>query len=445
MKLAGVFLCSLTVTYLTCGAAHAALSADDFLPPVQAEGAQRDELLAVKNEASVKTEVDSVLDAEVTTAPTLQDAINKVIEKPRSGCQIIAEPGGGYAFVATGQSVYNPHLQNVNASRIDQRNAYVKAFMNAKAEMAKTVGEIVVRGANNFDERIDSLDTQTASVTNIESELTESQMQSVRKVLKGYVTYSVRDDDGSVCVTIVSSSKTRGQFGRTGTDGVTAASLRDGLNSIIAEIKNGFVPPVGGRIITVPGTGEIAFVGFGSSVVRHNAEKAMQERLKLQAERMAGTRALDALAGILTGDDTEWQTKLDQSTNEQMKEYEEQAASDQTTRGSDEEIRAHEEMKKSTRTVIRDDTRIQSIRQGVLPPGVMRETILDDNEYFAYGIAVYVPSLSDAARSAGREMDDARLIQPPSAGTSASGSASKKEEPKLEMKQGPSGVVKQDL
>jgi hypothetical protein len=88
---------------------------------------------------------------------------------------------------------------------------------------------------------------------------------------------------------------------------VTAANLRDGLNSVIAEIKNGFVPPVGGRIITVPGTGEIAFVGFGSSVVRYNSEKSMQERLKLQAERMAGTRALDALAGILTGDDTAWQ------------------------------------------------------------------------------------------------------------------------------------------
>ena len=145
---------------------HAALSADDFLPPAQAPRAQQDALLAVRDEASVTTEVDPVLLIAVTTGPTLQDSINKIIERSGSGCRIIAEPGGGYAFVATGQATYKADRQNVTASRIDQRNAYVIAFMNAKAEMAKTVGEIVVRGATDFDRKIETLDTEVKECEN---------------------------------------------------------------------------------------------------------------------------------------------------------------------------------------------------------------------------------------------------------------------------------------
>ena len=107
-------------------------------------------------------------------------------------------------------------------------------------------------------------------------------------------------------------------------------SLKDGLNSLIAEIKNGFVPPVGGRIIEVPETGEIAFVGFGSSVVRYDPEEDVQEDLKLQAERVAGLRATDALAGIILGDDTTWQAHADETTSKQIKDFERLQKSDQS-------------------------------------------------------------------------------------------------------------------
>ena len=54
-----------------------ALSADDFIPPVQATSpAQKEELSTIKDQDSVRTENDPVLKTEITTAPTLQDAIN---------------------------------------------------------------------------------------------------------------------------------------------------------------------------------------------------------------------------------------------------------------------------------------------------------------------------------------------------------------------------------
>ena len=121
-------------------------------------------------------------------------------------------------------------------------------------------------------------------MTNIERQLSETQIQTVRKVLKGYVTYAVLDDgNGRVYVTLVSSPKTRGKYTRFGDNGVTASNLREGLNSVIAEIKNNLVPPVGGHIIDVLDTGEVAWVGFGSFIVRKDDEPDVQAELELQA------------------------------------------------------------------------------------------------------------------------------------------------------------------
>ncbi|MDR1651104.1 MAG: hypothetical protein LBR87_04895 [Synergistaceae bacterium] len=426
-----------------------ALDADDFLPPVQASPEQKEALMSVKDEASVKTEVDPVLKTEVTTAPTLQDAINKIVEKPKQGCRLIQQRDGSTVFVATGNGSYNPDYQNVVASRIEQRNAYVEAFMNAKSEMTQTAGELVVRGATDFDKKVETIDSDVKSLTNIERELSEEQLQSARKVLKGYVTYSVQDDGkGRVYVTIVSSPKTRGKYGRSGADGITAASLSDGLNMLIAEIKSGLVPPVGGRVIEVPGSGEVAFVGFGSSVVRKDSEPDVQEELNLQAEQVAGLRAADALAGIILGDDTSWQAHADETTRKQVKDFETLQMNDQTAKGSDAEIREYENRIKGMRNTLSTDTKIQSLRNGVLPPGIIRETSLDDDEYFAYGIAVYVPSVTDAARQASQEMDDAQIVRPPAPAASPSDTARTgggKQSQDLEMKKGPSGIVEQDL
>lgn len=167
-----------------------AISADDFIPPVQVETAKRTELLSIKDKASIKTEVDKNLDTEITSVPTLQDAINQIIANSKTGCQLVRPNGqDGFTFVATGMGTYKTDYQNVFASRIEQRNAYVTAFMGAKAEMAKTVGELVVRGATNFDRQLEILTTEKKAITNIERELNETQCQWVRKVLRGYVTY----------------------------------------------------------------------------------------------------------------------------------------------------------------------------------------------------------------------------------------------------------------
>ncbi|MBQ8692078.1 MAG: hypothetical protein IJ520_02935, partial [Synergistaceae bacterium] len=266
--------------------------------------------------------------------------------------------------------------------------------------------------------------------------------------------YAVQDDEtkGIVSVTIVSSPKTRGANSRNSTDGIVAANLNAGLNSLLAEIQNNLVPPVGGRIIEVPGTGETAWVGFGSAVVHKDSQASIQARLNLQAERIAGVRALDALAGIILGDDTKWTAHADESSRSQILDFERAQQSDQTTKGTAEEIKAYDTRKAEMRNTLFSSEQIESLRNGTLPRGVRRIVFTDENEYFAYGIAVYVPSVTDLVNEAAREMEDAQIVRPtkprdPKGGAPinnrpANGSNSNS---KLKLKKGPSGVVNQNI
>ena len=95
----------------------------------------------------VLREADAVLEQPVTSAATVQDAINAVVAERKQGCTMIAVPSGGYGFVATGIGTYRKNMDNVTAERIAQRNAYVEAYMQAKSQMASLLGEMAVRGA----------------------------------------------------------------------------------------------------------------------------------------------------------------------------------------------------------------------------------------------------------------------------------------------------------
>ena len=79
---------------------------------------------------------------------------------------------------------------------------------------------------------------------------------------------------------------------------------------------------------------------------------------------------------------------------------------------------------------------------------MQRDTSLDDDGYFAYGIALYAPSMSAAVRDAAREMDvtgpDGTRKQD-DAPQEASTNTATEENKKLYMKEGPSGIVEQDI
>jgi hypothetical protein len=80
--------------------------------------------------------------------------------------------------------------------------------------------------------------------------------------------------------------------------------------------------------VTVPTTGETAFVGFGSSVVRANSNAAVQARLNLNSQKIAASYAQDSLCGLIIGDRTAWQGEILESYKDEYQEFDEIAKND---------------------------------------------------------------------------------------------------------------------
>ena len=385
-------------------------SADDFLPPVS--GGPTD----VKQPAQV------AMTDQVVTAATAQDAINAAVKQnvkemvdgdtPEVGAKMVKFPSG-LGFVATGVATYRT-MENPTATRLAKRRAYVIAFTMAKKNLAEILGGLSSEGKELVRESLVNINLPKEEMTNIATDSEESLRQAVDMMLRGFVIYEVRDDtsQNSVWVSIVTTPKTRGAFARPAPNAIEADSLRDGLNQVIAEVRSGLVPPVGGRIVTMRATGETAFVGFGSAIVTTSANNAVQLRQNLAAQKIASMRAKDALCGLIIGDKTSWEGSVVESMKDQVQEFESLVPDDPLARRDPTAVRKFEEARQTFVARMETQDTYRSARQGILPPGVNTRTWFDDDNAWAYAMSVYVPSLTNAAAGAGREMREADILQP---------------------------------
>ena len=431
------------------------VTADDFLPPVQ--GGPTD----VKQPAKVKVKGD------VVTAPTAQDAINTAVQvntkelkggdTDEVGAKMVRFPSG-MGYVATGATTYRT-MTNPVATRIAKRKAYVIAFVQAKKNLAEILGGLSNDGKEDIREALSNINLPDDEMTNIKTRSEESLTQAVQMMLRGFVVYQVKDDtdQNTVYVTIVTTPKTRGKCARPAPNAIEADSLRDGLNQIITEVRTSLVPPVGGRIITMRTTGETAFVGFGSTIVRSSENRAVQAKLNLSAQKIAAMRAKDALCGLIIGDRTSWKGSVVESLQDEVQEYE-PLAKDDPLADNPAGAKKLEKARETFVAKIKATDTYQSARRGILPPGVSSKTWFDNDHAWAFGMSVYVPSLTNDAAAVGKAMADAEILQPIDDGGGKGGRKpddekkggftdkddDKVKRPGKDVKEGPSGKVGDD-
>ena len=416
-------------------------SADDFLPPVKAETPEQQQQLS-QVQGPVQEVKDPATGQTSAEGKTAQDAINFVVNKHSAGAEMV-KFGSGIGWVATGAGGYKV-MENPTATRIAKRNAYVKAFLDAKKKLAEALNGLSSQGRTQVVEQMEQVTDNKADLANFAATQDEKLEQAVQMLLKGFVIYAVEDDTAkkTVYVSIVTTPKTRGQFNRPSPNGLEADSIRDGLSQVLLEIQNGLIPPVGGKIIQVPATGEIAFVGFGSDVIRSSDNSALQLKMRLNAEKIAQMRAKDALVGLIIGDDTGWKSKLDETTQQTIKDFE---ASDN---GKDASLQRFEKTRQTFLNVQKSSEQFQSIRSGILPPGVTPKTFTSKDDAEVYAVAVYLPSVSQQAAQTAKEMSQAQLLgNPNEAGGAATAPATQDDSvphPKQDVAPGPTGTVSRD-
>ncbi len=424
-------------------------TADDFLPVVQG------------GPSDVKQPQQVTHKGKVVSAATAQDAVNAAVaenlkglksgDTPEMGAKMVTFPSG-LGFVATGLATYRT-VENPTLTRIAKRKAYVIAFTKAKKNLAEILGGLDNQGKETVREALVNINLPKEEITNISTESEESLKQTVDMILRGFVIYEVKDDtsQNTIYVSIVTTPKTRGKLARPAPNAIEADSLRDGLSQVIAEVRSGLVPPVGGRIIMMRSTSETAFVGFGSAVVRTSANQAVQAKLNLDAQKIAGMRSKDALCGLIIGDKASWEGSVKESLKDQVQEFEAATEGDPLAKRSPAGAKKLAEARQTLVSRLESNDLYQSVRRGILPPGVNSKTWFDEDHAWAYGMSVYAPSLSHAAAKSGREMLESQILQPvetgsakPSggqAGAFTDDKGSKVQRPGKEVRRGPGGKI----
>ena len=154
----------------------------------------------------------------------------------------------------------------------------------------------------------------------------ESLKQAVDMMLRGFVIYEVKDamEEKAVYVTIVTTPK------RTGTTGAACPKRSQmpttcvtALNNVIAEIRSGLVPPVGGRIITVAVHGRNGVRRVWQCRGSHQRTRCgagANSTSPLRRWRMPGPRM--ALCGLIRGDKIIWEGGLPESTKDETQGFE---------------------------------------------------------------------------------------------------------------------------
>lgn len=393
-------------------------SADDLLPPVLGGPKEIAKPMEVKHEEGA------------IKAASAQDAANAAVkeakERKTQGVVEIRFPSG-MGYVATGVAGYE-RFDNDTATSIARRNAYVRAFVVAKKELTVKLDGLSSTGRNAIRQSLLNVNLPKDEVTNITEESEESQKQAAGMLLEGFVVYEVGDDVDAhrVFVSIVTTPKTRKQLSRITHHAMAAGDLKDALNGVLAELRAGVVPPVGGRIVRLP-NGETALVGYGSAIVRNSKNATLKEKLELDAQKIANMRAVDSLVGLLAGDQTCWHGEVVEKQKQAVKEFE---------TAPDGDVKKLDALRTSFLSTVESNDWYQNVRQGRLPPGTVDKGWIDDRGEWAFSIRIYSPSLEKAARKA--------VAESSGLGADAADAGGEKKSAKKPLKQGPTGKVGSD-
>jgi hypothetical protein len=366
--------------------------------PVRARQVQR------PDEARIETLPDSKLGPVVRAANT-QDAINTAVAAiqaappkvvaPQAGASGFEVMGGGvhvietpsgFGVVGAATAYYDTEQRNPNLVLREQRVAWVEADLAARLEVMRFLKGMSIEARQELASRLELADTDTFSGGNLDRSFEESIDSTVAGYVAGIVTYDVNDDPGAgaVTVTVVTTPKTRGEV-RTVSSGLALAGAVDlGLEQITQQLLLGVIPPVGSRVVTVPASGETAWVGFGAEPVTIHANPQLRAAAKGHAKEIARNLAAKALVALISGERLSASSETDSRYTAQVKEFDLMLddAGTQTVAGVD---------VPSAQTIYTSMSESQqiSVVNGQVPPGTMWQDLESKDGRWVFSIAVY--------------------------------------------------------
>lgn len=357
----------------------------DLLPAKAGQNIEDAEKVTIKGNVVVGTN-------DVAAVAVAHKAL---IESGEDGIKIITV-GSGIGILSVASSSYQL-FNNSNASLLSKRGAYNKAFIIAKKQFIANKKGVTIACANVVSASVDIIDSGNENVANAIDIQKESCIESVAGSVSGYVTFDVNDDveERLVRVSLISTPKTRSQISdQTGAIAVTT-SPNETFKYIISDLKNGVLPPVGAKVITVPNSNENYVVGFGSAIVRVNKNKSISRKLKSVAKRQAETRARAALLSTLKGEFIYWKGGFDEKLVDKNTQFD---YAPETLDPSQVNVLNEEKSEFISQLQSTDD--YKTLVAGQLPPGVSTKSFTSTDGNWQYTVAIYAPNLEQSTRMA---------------------------------------------
>jgi len=308
----------------------------------------------------------------------------------------------GFGYVA-GATEYYEVSENPNAAQQNLRLTYVSAFTKAKLELTRGLGGVRGRGREILQEHLSEINTAMRSAYNISGQYVEDLDQVAEGLLRGYVVYEVDHDpeNQEVYVSIVTTPKTLSAIANVSGSVIRCASIDHGIDYVLRQVSYGVVPPVGGKVIAVPATGQVALISFGSDIIGQHKNPTVDETLLQASERAAAIRANDAMIGMINGDRVVWVSGLYTAADYALTEF-------KTTLEADESINYEllEQVQNEVLGTMQLSDDYATFRRGHMPPGVASQVYSDGQR--VYVINVYLPEAAREARRFYEEVQNAK-------------------------------------
>lgn len=356
----------------------------------------------VENPSEVETTTNEDLDVEVVSAEDTQDAVNTASSNliERGGGVKAISTSAGIGFVASGSANYTTS-GNPDLALLRQRWASIEAFLNAKRELAQFLNGLSGKGKMTLSRELSTVMNDEFTANNVNKSAEQQAAEAVSAVLRGAIVYDYHDDPeaGRVKVSVVTTPRTMGAVRTMDATTVTAESLQSGLAHILTEIKAGVVPPMGGRTVVVPETGEIVWVGFGTTNVPSSTNPDLAAELEQSALDTARVLANNSLLAIMNGARIDQEGEFAERFDKQIEDYD--ALLSESGEESVEKKDAAETRRIATQV---RSSRFGTVAAGTLPPGVQTRLYELEGTPWVYGVAILRASDSAAASAFAEQM-----------------------------------------
>lgn len=336
-------------------------------------------------------------DPNAINAETIEEGVSRAYQRIKSdgfaGGKLI-NTDTGFAYLSTEFAGYRTY-DNINATLLSKRNAYFKAYVNARKGIVEFMEGMSSECSAQVEDSTVAMDTGVESVANMFSSTSEECVETVSGMVNGYIVYAIEDlvDEKSVMVSVLTSTKTQGAVDRIGETVVNTTDPEAAFQGVLEDIANFATPPLGARLISDVESGAYTVVGFGSAIIRQNSDPMMARRLRSMAQDVSETRARSALVSYLSGDEIYWEGGFQQ---EQM-ENAEQFFVPENEDGTPGSPQKHDETQSQFLNVMSSSNASSSVTSGQLPPGTRLQSFTSEDGYWRFTVAVYQPAFTSGA------------------------------------------------